>query len=89
MDSLANAKWFSTLDLASGYWQVEVAPKDKAKTAFITRQGLFQFNVLAFGLTNGPSTFQRLMDLVLADLQWTTCLVYLDDIVFVCTFGEH
>lgn len=90
MDSLANAKWFSTLDLASGYWQVEVAPKDKAKTAFITRQGLFEFNVLAFGLTNGPSTFQRLMDLVLADLQWTTCLVYLDDIiVFGCTFGEH
>lgn len=90
LDSLANAKWFSTLDLESGYWQVEVAPKDKAKTAFITRQGLIEFNVLAFGLTNGPSTFQRLMDLVLSDLQWTTCLVYLDDIiVFGRTFEEH
>ncbi|KAG1941111.1 interleukin-1 receptor accessory protein-like 1-A [Pimephales promelas] len=90
LDSLAHAQWFSTLDLASGYWQVEVDPKDKHKTAFITRQGLFEFNVLSFGLCNAPSTFQRLMDLVLADLQWTTCLVYLDDIiVFGRTFGEH
>lgn len=65
-------------------------PKDKHKTAFTTRQGLFEFNVLSFGLCNAPSTFQRLMDLVLADLQWTTCLVYLDDIiVFGRTFGEH
>lgn len=90
LDSLAHAQWFSTLDLASGYWQVEVDPRDKHKTAFITRQGLFEFNVLSFGLCNAPSTFQRLMDLVLADLQWTTCLVYLDDIiVFGRTFGEH
>lgn len=90
LDSLAHARWFSTLDLASGYWQVEVDPKDKHNTAFITRQGLFEFNVLSFGLCNAPSTFQRLMDLVLADLQWTTCLVYLDDIiVFGRTFVEH
>lgn len=90
LDSLHNACWFSTLDLASGYWQVEVDPKDRHKTAFITRQGLFEFNVLSFGLCNSPGTFQRLMDLVLADLQWTTCLVYLDDIiVFGRTFQEH
>ena len=90
LDSLANATVFSTLDLASGYWQVEVDPKDRPKTAFATRQGLFEFNVLSFGLCNAPSTFQRLMDLVLADLQWTTCLVYLDDIiVFGRTFSEH
>lgn len=77
-------------DLASGYWQVEVDPKDRHKTSFITRQGLFEFNVLSFGLCNAPSTFQRLMDLILADLQWTTCLVYLDDIiVFGRTFQEH
>lgn len=90
LDSLANAQWFSTLDLASGYWQVEVDPQDRSKTAFITRQGLFEFNVLSFGLCNSPSTFQRLMDLVLADLQWSTCLVYLDDIIcFGRTFEEH
>lgn len=90
LDSLHSAQWFSTLDLASGYWQVEVDPQSRPKTAFITRQGLFEFNVLPFGLTNSPSTFQRLMDLVLADLQWTTCLVYLDDIiVFGRDFTEH
>lgn len=90
LDSLHSAQWFSTLDLASGYWQVEVDPQDRPKTAFTTRQGLFEFNVLPFGLTNSPSTFQRLMDLVLADLQWTTCLVYLDDIiVFGRDFAEH
>lgn len=90
LDSLTNAKLFSTLDLASGYWQVEIDAQDKCKTAFSTRHGLFEFNVLSFGLCNSPSTFQRLMDLVLADLQWTTCLVYLDDIiVFGRSFQEH
>ena len=90
LDSLSHARWFSTLDLASGYWQVEVESEDRHKTAFATRQGLFEFNVLGFGLCNAPSTFQRLMDLILADLQWTTCLVYLDDIiVFGRTFQEH
>lgn len=90
LDSLHRACWFSTLDLASGYWQLEIDPDDRPKTAFITRQGLFEFNVLSFGLCNAPSTFQRLMDVVLADLQWTTCLVYLDDIiVFGRTFSEH
>lgn len=69
LDSLSHACWFSTLDLASGYWQVEVHPEDRHKTAFITREGLFEFNVLSFGLCNVPSTFQRLMDLILADLQ--------------------
>ena len=62
----------------------------KCKCKCTTRQGLFEFNVLSFGLCNSPSTFQRLMDLVLADLQWTTCLVYLDDIIiFGRTFQEH
>lgn len=90
MDALASAKWFSTLDLASGYWQVEVDPKDKCKTAFTTCYGLYEFNVLPFGLCNAPITFHILMDLVLADLQWSTCLVYHDDIiVFGKTFGEH
>lgn len=50
LDSLSYACWLSTLDLASGYWQVEVDPKDRHRTAFITRQGLFEFSVLSFGL---------------------------------------
>ena len=90
LDTLAGAKWFSTLDMVSGYWQVEVADEDKEKTAFCTPDGLFEFNVLPFGLCNGPATFQRLMDLVLTNLQWSSCLVYLDDVIVVGrTFTEH
>ena len=90
LDTLAGAKWFSTLDMVSGYWQVEVADEDKEKTAFCTPDGLYEFNVLPFGLCNGPATFQRLMDLVLSGLQWSSCLVYLDDIIVVGrSFHEH
>ena len=90
LDTLAGAKWFSTLDMLSGYWQVELEEGDKEKTAFCTQEGLFEFNVLPFGLCNGPATFQRLMDLVLTGLQWSSCLVYLDDVVVVGrSFEEH
>jgi hypothetical protein len=89
IESMGGAKWFSTLDLASGYWQVGMDPKDQEKTAFVTRQGLFHFKVMPFGLTNAPATFERLMEMVLRGLQWTHCQVYLDDvIVFGQTFEE-
>ncbi|KAG1927529.1 interleukin-1 receptor accessory protein-like 1-A [Pimephales promelas] len=81
LDTLATAKWFSTLDLAAGYWQVELTPRARRAAAFCTRNGLFEWNVMPFGLCNAPATFQRLMDRVLAGLQWETCLVYLDDII--------
>ena len=70
-----------TLDLASGYWQVEMDTEDQPKTAFCTPNGLFEFKAMPFGLCNAPASFQRLMDLVLAGLPWASCLVYLDDIV--------
>ena len=90
LDTLSGSKWFSTLDLISGYWQVEMDDKDREKTAFCTPDGLFEFKVMPFGLCNAPATFQRLMDMVLAGLQWTNCLVYLDDVIVVGrTFKEH
>ena len=92
LDALAGVKVFITLDLASGYWQVEVDIADHEKTAFTTRHGhgLFEFQVMPFGLCNAPGTFQRLMEFVLAGLQWQTCLVYLDDvIVYGRDFDEH
>ena len=80
---LAGKQWFSTLDLASGYWQVSLS-----KAAFATHSGLFQFRVMPFGLCNAPATFERLMDRVLQGLRWNRCLVYLDDIIsFGGTFG--
>ena len=90
LDALGQARYFSTLDLASGYWEVEVKPADKEKIAFVTPHGLFQFRVMHFGLCNAPATFQWLMEHVLAGLHWSTCLVYLDDvIVFSTTAEEH
>ena len=80
LDCLGKAKWFSTLDLASGYWQVPLYPDDQEKTAFVTQSGLYHFKVLPFGLCNAPATFQRLMECVLAGLQWQICLLYIDDI---------
>ena len=82
---LAGKQWFSTLDLASGYWQVSLSQEARVKTAFATHSGLFQFRVMPFGLCNAPATFERLMDRVLQDLRWSRCLVYLDDII---SFGS-
>ncbi|CAK1587290.1 unnamed protein product [Parnassius mnemosyne] len=90
LDMLTGVKWFSTLDLKSGYWQVEIDPKDKEKTAFSTGKGLWQFKVMPFGLCNAPATFERLMELVLTGLIGDACLVYLDEIIIVGrTFEEH
>ncbi|GBN95947.1 Retrovirus-related Pol polyprotein from transposon 297 [Araneus ventricosus] len=90
LDALNGSQWFSTLDLKSGYWQVEIQPEDKEKTAFTTGQGLWQFMVMPFGLCNAPATFERLMETVLRGLTSEACLVYLDDIIIVGrTLQEH
>lgn len=90
LDALGNASLFSTLDLTSGYWQVEMEEQDKHKTAFSTPTGLFECNRMPFGLQNAPATFQRLMSTCLRDLNLSTCLLYLDDIiVFSSSFEEH
>ena len=65
-------------------------PGDREKTAFITSEGLYEFNVLPFGLCNGPAAFQHLMSILLAGIQWHDCLVYLDDIIVLGrTCEEH
>lgn len=90
LDTLQGAQYFSSIDLRCGYWQIPMAPDDKAKTAFATPDGLYEFNVMPFGLCNAPATFERMIDSVLRGLKWRTCLCYLDDIVvFSRTFEEH
>ena len=75
---LSSGRYFSTLDLISGYHQIPMAENSKEKTAFITADGLYQFLVMPLGLTNAPATFQRFMDAVLAGYKWRTLLVYMD-----------
>ena len=90
LDTLGETKYFSSLDLCSGYWQIELHPESQPKSAFITSRGLYEFVRLPFGLCNGPSTFQRLMEVVLSGLVWKSCFVYIDD-VLVClrSFEKH
>ena len=90
VDALAGSKYFSTLDMASGYWQIPIEEEDKPKTAFVTKRGLFEHNRMAFGLCNAPATFQRAMNMVLEGLTWKTVLAYLDDVIVLGdTFSSH
>ena len=91
IDTLAGSKYFSKLDLRSGYWQVGVKEADKHKTAFsVGPLGFFECNRMAFGLTNAPATFQRLMERCMGELHLKECLIYLDDIIiFSKSFDEH
>ena len=90
LDSLGDARNFSTLDCNSGYWQIPVTEEDLHKTAFTCHVGCYEFCRMPFGLTNAPATLQRVMDLLLSKYRWKSCLVYIDDvIVFSNTTDEH
>ena len=91
IDTLIGAKYFTKLDLRSGYWQVEMEEADKAKTAFsVGNLGFYECNRMAFGLTNAPATFQRLMECCMGEMNLKECLIFLDDIlVFSKNFEEH
>ena len=81
LDCLSSAKLFSTMDLQSGYWQIELSEEDRHKTAFTTKYGLWEYTKMPFGLCNAPSTFQRCKELIFRGMQWQTLLIYLDDII--------
>ena len=85
LDCLSGSQFYSSLDLCQGYHQVEIHPDDRDKCAIITRKGLFQYCKMPFGLCNSPSSFENLMEIVLKNLQWERCVLYLDDIL---TFGK-
>ena len=87
---VCKAKWFTAMDLLSGFWQVAIKPEHRYKTAFITRRGLYEFLVMPFGLCNAPSTFQRMMDVVIKPEYREFVQTYIDDIlIYSNTFEEH
>jgi transposase InsO family protein len=91
LDALGGNKFFTVLDMKSGYHQVEVEEDHKARTAFtVGPLGFYEFNRLPFGLANSPATYQRLMEESLGDLNLRICFIYLDDvIIFSQTYEEH
>ena len=90
LESLDGAKYYSNIDLRSGYWQIPLREEDKAKTAFTTYWGLFEFVVMPFGLTTAPGVFSQMMQTVLGDAQRSHCLCFLDDVVVHSkTADEH
>ena len=89
LEALSGASWYSSLDMASGYFQVPMSQLDKEKTAFTCHRGLFQFRSMSFGLCNAGATFQRLVEKVFKGLQYENILVYVDDVlVFSKTFDD-
>lgn len=88
--ALSGSQWFSVMDLKSGYYQIEMEESDKAKTAFVCPLGFWEWNRMPQGITNAPSTFQRLMEKCMGDINLREVLVFLDDIiVFSKTLEEH
>ena len=79
--TVKESRFFITLDLKAGYWQVKMRAEDIQKTAFRTHRGLYEFLVMPFGLTNAPATFQRLMETLFGEYRWDGVLLYLDDIL--------
>ena len=91
MESMVGARFFSTMDLKSGFWQVKMAKDSQQYTAFtVGSMGVYEFLRMLYGLCNAPATFQRLMQNCLGELNLTYALIYLDDvIVFSRTEEEH
>lgn len=86
---LSGANFFSTIDLKSGFWQIQMDREDKGKTAFTCRLGHFQWKVMPFGLCNAPATFQNAMNEILRPVIDKCALVYLDDVIIYSQSGEQ
>lgn len=90
LDTLSGSLWFSKLDANLAYWQVSIKEEDRKKTAFITKYGLFEHVKMEFWLCNAPSTYARVMNLVMRGLNWKMVLAFLDDIlVFTTNILDH
>jgi len=89
LESLGDAKVFTSLDCTAGYWQVPLRPADREKTAFKTHSEIYHWLSMSFGLTNAPATFQRALDIILSGLKWQLCLVYLDDVIIFSASAEQ
>ena len=82
--------YFSTLDLMSGFFQVDLDEESRDKTTFVTHRGTYRFKRMPQGLVGAPATFSRLVETVFRGLNWKICLAYLDDIiVFSHSFNDH
>jgi transposase InsO family protein len=89
-DQLTDAVYYTKFDFKSGYFQVPLSKEDRPKTAFSTRDNHYQFTVLPQGITNGPATFQRIINHILGPTRWKYALAYIDDvIIYSKTFEEH
>jgi hypothetical protein len=87
---IGKSKWFTTMDLLSGFWQVMIKPEHRHKTAVITARGLYEFVVMAFGLCNAPATFQRLIDTIFIPEMRKFIETYIDDLMTHSkTFEDH
>jgi hypothetical protein len=87
---MGQSKYFSCIDMVKGYHQIEMASEDRAKTAFSTKEGHWEYQRLPFGLKTAPATFQRMMNVVLSGLTGTRCFTFLDDIViYAKLLAEH
>ena len=90
LDLLSDTKVFTSLDSASGYWQVSMSEDSQEKIAFKTHIGLYELRVMPFGHCNAPATFQRVMESILTGLVEEKCIVYLDDFLIIGrTYKEH
>lgn len=90
LEAMRGACYFTSLDAASGYWQIPIADRDVSKTAFVCTEGQFEWLVMPFGLCNAPATYQRMMQDILSGFLFQFCVCYLDDIlIYSKTFEDH